>query len=594
MAPHVFGGMLTEKDRAMLERCGIPLELAEEAARRVDSVTGAAMFGRRSDLADYAGIVFLDRLPGESEIREYTLRRDHPDLEDAGNGKVKEKNKYVSPPGRSNLLYFAPRTAPEWLEDTTLPVIVTEGPKKCLALSHLAWEGVSDATDKPRWLSVGLRGVWSWRGKVGKEDGPDGERQDIKGPIPDLNRIEWTKREVVVVFDTNVHSNESIRVARASLAAELRNRGARVLFVDLPNADASINGIDDYIGKYGSDAALKLITGAYDPQKKKSDSGQPSKIVIGNLPDVCHIASEKVEFLVPGLLVKGTLTVLSGEASAGKTTLALWLADLIARGAAVFGERCQQHPVLYLTRENPVDYMADIVRRLKIKNGQDSNLHIWGDWVEESAPAPAAAHILAWVSDCQPPPFVIIDSLIAFFDGKNENDSAEMRAFLNQGRALMRAGACGVLFLHHPGKAESAKVYRGSSDLGPAIDAGYVLHNSGDGILERLHLKLFKPRFLAQKRELLLNYREGTGFVSEERPAVVQQSRTQLLSKLLASMPRCTAKEFEDAAQRRGEIRWRAREFLKNGIDNGSIQLERGAHNKCCHSLASPDRELIH
>src|SRR6516164_9359675 len=99
MAPHVFGGALPEKDLGMMERCGIPRDLAEEAARRVDSVTGAAMFGRPNDLAgDYAGIVFLDRLPGENEIREYTLRRDQPDLEDAGNGKVKEKNKYVSPP----------------------------------------------------------------------------------------------------------------------------------------------------------------------------------------------------------------------------------------------------------------------------------------------------------------------------------------------------------------------------------------------------------------------------------------------------------------------------------------------------------------
>jgi hypothetical protein len=588
MAPHVFGGALPEKDLGMMERCGIPRDLAEEAARRVDSVTGAAMFGRPNDLAgDYAGIVFLDRLPGENEIREYTLRRDQPDLEDAGNGKVKEKNKYVSPPGRSNLLYFAPRTAPEWLEDRTLLVIVTEGPKKCLALSHLAWEGVSDAADKPRWLSIGLKGVWSWRGKVGKQDAPDGERQDIKGPIPDLNRINWTKRQVVILFDANVHSNESVRAARATLAAELRSRGACVLFVDLP-ADCGVNGVDDYIGKNGPDSALKLISGAYDPRKKKSDSGQPSKIVIGNLPDVCHIASEKVEFLVPGLLVKGTLTVLSGEASAGKTTLALWLADLIARGAAVFGERCQQHPVLYLTRENPVDYMADIVRRLKIKNGQDSNLHIWGDWVEESAPAPAAAHILAWVRECQPPPFIIIDSLIAFFDGKNENDSAEMRAFLNQGRALMRAGACGVLFLHHPGKAESAKVYRGSSDLGPAIDAGYVLHNSGDGILERLHLKLFKPRFLAQKRELLLEYHDG-GFTSEERPALIYESVTQQLIKLLAGMPGCTKKQFLAAAMSKGLTQQKALRFLDDGVACGSIQRDEGSHNKQLHTLAATD-----
>src|SRR6516225_8796633 len=100
------------------------------------------------------GVIYTNSLPGQDQPREYTLRRDHPDLEVGGDGKVKEKAKYINPPGRSNLLYFAPYTAPEWLEDTTLPLIITEGPKKCLALSHLAWNGVSDATNKPRWLAV--------------------------------------------------------------------------------------------------------------------------------------------------------------------------------------------------------------------------------------------------------------------------------------------------------------------------------------------------------------------------------------------------------------------------------------------------------
>jgi len=588
---HVFGGPLTEKDFAALERCGIPRELAQEAVRRVDSTAGAEMFSRNST-GDYAGQIFPYIWPGEDHPCEYRLRRDHPEQQVGADGKFKDKNKYLGPPGRRNRLYFAPRTMPEWLEDVTLPIIITEGEKKCLSLSHLAWNGVSDAADRPRWLSIGLGGVRSWQGTIGKEDGPNGERLDVKGPIPDLDRVLWRERTVTILFDNNADSNNDVRIARFSLAKELRNRGANVSFADIPR-EFGVNGIDDVIGQKGPEIALALIEKACDPQKKKkADSGAPSKIVISEIPSVHTKAAEKVEFLVPGLLVKGTLTVLSGEASAGKTTLALWLADSIANGREILGAPCGQHPVLYLTRENPVDYVGDILRRLKIQDGPATNLTIWGDWLEESPPVPAAPHILQWVGECESPPFVVIDSLIAFFDGGNENDATEMRSFLNQGRTLLRAGACGVLFLAHPGKSEASKEFRGSSDLKPAIDAGYKLSNSGDGMLERLILKSFKVRFLAQKRELLLHYRDS-GFVSDERPAAVYETNTQILTKLLAANPAISTIDFEKAAQEKGVTRIRARQFLDTGVLSGTVRREKGRNNRYFHTLVEPSRETV-
>lgn len=311
---------------------------------------------------------------------------------------------------------------------------------------------------------------------------------------------------------------------------------------------------------------------------------QLSKIVIPELPDVRQIAAREPTFLIPSLIVSGDLNVMSGEASAGKTTLCMYLGGLIATGAEAFGGQCEQHPVLYMTRENGVDFVADITRRLNIDNGPSSGLHIWGDWCQEPAPVPAAAHILAWVSTCKPAPFIIIDSLIAFFDGKDENSAVEMRAFLNQGRLLLRAGACGVLYIAHPGKVD--KMLRGSSDLKPAIDAGFFVSNTGDGKLERLYLKTFKTRFLAQKSELLLDYHDG-GFTSEARPAVIREDNRQRLTKLLADMPACTKAEFEKAAMAKGATQIRARRFLEEGVACGAITQEKGPHNKLLHTLAA-------
>jgi hypothetical protein len=104
--PHSSGNRLTEYDYRMLERSWIPSELADAAGiRRVTSLEGGQIIGRNGS-GNYEGLIFPYIWPGESAARDYRLRRDHPDLERKPDGAIKEKQKYLSAPGRSNLLYF--------------------------------------------------------------------------------------------------------------------------------------------------------------------------------------------------------------------------------------------------------------------------------------------------------------------------------------------------------------------------------------------------------------------------------------------------------------------------------------------------------
>lgn len=227
------GGPLTDADYASLRKSWITKELADQAhLRRLTSSEGASITGR-SDNGSYAGILFPYIWPGEDHVRECWLRRDRPEIEYDAQGQAREKNKYLGPPGRSNLLYLVPGTPKELLQDVGVPVLITEGAKKTLALYRLSLHDRPEA-EQPRFLPIGLGGVWSWKGTIGKTAGPDGSRRDEKGPIPDLSRLAWSERVVYVVFDTNVHTNSSVAAARQGLTNELRRRRARVLWVSLP------------------------------------------------------------------------------------------------------------------------------------------------------------------------------------------------------------------------------------------------------------------------------------------------------------------------------------------------------------------------
>jgi hypothetical protein len=254
------GTVLTEADLERLALSWIDRVSAERALlRRVTSIEGAELIGQH-DGKDYAGIVFPNVLPGESRPREFRLRRDSPDVT-YDKGVKKYLRKYLSPPGRGNLLYFVPWTSAELLDETDVPIVITEGEKKAIALWRLGRHGISDASERPRFLPLAVPGVWSWKGTVGKERGPRGERLDVKGVIPDFDRVAWTGRKVIIAFDSDVRTNDKVRAARLELARHLiHERGAEVHFIEIPEtAGDGKTGIDDLLASAGPEKVLKLV-----------------------------------------------------------------------------------------------------------------------------------------------------------------------------------------------------------------------------------------------------------------------------------------------------------------------------------------------
>jgi hypothetical protein len=263
------GTELTEQDLAKLEAAWIPAELAAGALlRRVTSVDGAQLVGRKPG-DNCAGVIFPYVWPGEASAREYRLRRDTPDLKMEG-GRQRETGKYLAAPGRGNLLYFFPGTPAAWLKEADLPIVITEGEKKTLALWRLAWHDLSDSSEHARFLPVGLSGVWNWRGTVARQSGPNGERVAVKGAIPDFGRIEWKERKVIILFDANVKTNESVGAARTELARYLIHEcGAHVFYADMPKKEG-VNGVDDLLAAAGPDKVLQILDKAKEAKVKEA------------------------------------------------------------------------------------------------------------------------------------------------------------------------------------------------------------------------------------------------------------------------------------------------------------------------------------
>ncbi len=155
--------------------------------------------------------------------------------------------------------------------------------------------------------------------------------------------------------------------------------------------------------------------------------------------------------------------------------------DAIAKGV----------PCLILDRESSRHLAVDRKNRLDLDDSP--LLRWWGGWTGD-VPGPGLGDYIGLVKSCDIKPIIVIDSFIAFLEG-DENSATVVRAFMNILRKLADLGAT-IILIHHDGKAESARDFRGSSDFKAGLDQAFHVTNlSQDSRLDRLTLRCFKSRY---------------------------------------------------------------------------------------------------
>jgi hypothetical protein len=325
-----------------------------------------------------------------------------------------------------------------------------------------------------------------------------------------------------------------------------------------------------------------LITLAADTFGALSRNGTSAdnSFDIDSLPPIHSYKARNIEFAVERLFAMGCITLLSGESGCGKSTLTTAAAAEVVRGGEFAGRLCTKRKVLILDRENGIEVVNERFERLRITEEGPRPL-VWGGWLETEPPAVDAAIIREWVAKTEPKPLLTIDTAVTFLEG-DENSATDVRKFMESIRRIANLGA-GIVLLHHSGKAETAKDYRGSSYFKGGSDVALMMTNFGSAELGKVRLKAFKSRFTID-RDIVLDYHNGS-FTSDTRAYAPLRTVTEQLTELLTANPKVTKTEFEKLAADHKLGRNQARTYLDNGVAVGEIEVTPGQKNTHYYSL---------
>jgi putative DNA primase/helicase len=216
------------------------------------------------------------------------------------------------------------------LQDVKTPVVLVEAEK-----SKLSVMAAGQNCDRPV-FSIGLGGCWGWSGKIGIAPSSDGTRVDVKGPISDFDHVAWADRDVFICLDANVAVNPRVQAAERGLLCELRQRGARVHLLRLPQ-ESGINGPDDYIGVHGYDAFFSLFDDTVWPEPLPLlASMESAEYPLDALPDIVRGAVEEVVSFTKAPIPLVTASALSVLSTAAQSYADVSRADRLNGPASLF------------------------------------------------------------------------------------------------------------------------------------------------------------------------------------------------------------------------------------------------------------------
>ena len=280
-----------------------------------------------------------------------------------------------------------------------------------------------------------------------------------KGNLKHVSEFLPQGAEVLIIADHDAHENPSQNgeVAAAKLREQLISRGCKCMAVmpaearDDPNNALQQGSLQEWV-----DSVIEVPE---LPRSKDDFFLEPRSALKIHSPD----------WLIQGVIEKGTLAAVIGESGSGKSFLALDLAACVQTGKPWHGRDVQQGDVVYLAGEG----RSGLVRRIgawehRYKDSLDdlmisSRAIDLGDRRNQLPKVQQALQALE-----KPPVLIVIDTLARHHTG-DENSASEMSSFISNLDRLSEEFKATVLIVHHAGK-DPSRGARGSSAFRAALD----------------------------------------------------------------------------------------------------------------------------
>lgn len=182
----------------------------------------------------------------QPDPNDVILKPDQPRLDSRGRPAKYEARR------KSRNRIHAPLATRDKLNDTSIPLVITEGQKKA---EKAAQEGM---------CAMALAGVWNWKDRVGESS----------FPISDFDLCSLSGRRVLLCFDSDAASNPHVSRAEHDLASFLSRRfEAQVSIKRLPQgSDGAKVGLDDFLLTHTVEQFWDLPE--QDPNRREGTIGQ--------------------------------------------------------------------------------------------------------------------------------------------------------------------------------------------------------------------------------------------------------------------------------------------------------------------------------
>ena len=215
-------------------------------------------------------------------------------------------------------------------------------------------------------------------------------------------------------------------------------------------------------------------TKRYARGESLANEGQASGFRLERLGDLLAKPDVPPDYLVEGLLVRGTVSAVVAKPKVGKSTFARALCLAVARGVQFLGRSTQQSSCIYLALEERKEEITTDFRAMGADGTEAIDIHA------DTAPAGAISALVDLVRN-QRPALVVIDPLFRLAHIRDEKAYAEVYAALGPLIDTARETNTHILVTHHSGKAQKGDAIDsplGSTALGGAVSTLIVLKRS--------------------------------------------------------------------------------------------------------------------